>query len=133
MKEVVVVYRDGSVEKIPMDRILSRLKRENGYIVVEPRDVFDSENPYVFLGLIDVDLENGEFINTFKRYMEAQKPRLYSKCEVVGSGTDYFIVQRYDGTLFKINNIFLGKVLLDIVDNSVYRSGSNITRSNDNG
>lgn len=43
IKEVFVIHGDVSAEKILVDKILSKLRRENGYIVVELCSVFGSE------------------------------------------------------------------------------------------
>lgn len=115
--EVIVAYRDGRVESVSPHTVLSKLRRENGYIVVEYTDFFNPETMFEYPGLIDVDMEKRKFIYTFKRYRGTDKPRFYPKCTVVERGVNYVVVQRHDGVLFKINHAFPAEILLNVVNN----------------
>jgi len=117
MMEITAVHRDGRVEKVSPHAVVSKLRRESEYIVVEYGDFFNPEVMFEYPGLIDVDLENKKFIYTFKRYRGTQKPRLYPKCTIIERGPDYLIVQRHDGVLFKISHAFPGEILLNIINN----------------
>jgi len=113
----VVYYNIGVVDEVPVEAILSMLRRDGDLIIVGFHDIFSKDREYVYPGLTDLDLKRGEFINVFKHYMGTDKPRLYPICELDERSVDYIIVRKRSGALLKIAHAFPAEVLFNIIVN----------------
>lgn len=117
LRDVLIIYRDGSCKRIAVEEVLAGFRREGNTIVVGYDDFFNPDILYEYPGIIDVDLRDNKSIYKFKEYRGSRIPRLYPKCSIVERGVDYLLVQRYDGALIKVVHAFPAEILLNILNN----------------
>lgn len=116
MRVIKVVFPDGSVREVSTDEVLSKCRRDGEVIVLDRETIHPRASSYVFPRLVEYD--GRQFINVFKNYVGKDRPRLYPRFEVEELGTDYMIVMRRDGVLFKVADPNSAEVLGNIYANA---------------
>lgn len=113
----MVRFDKETFEEIPVERIISQLRREDGIIVVNFDDIFKFEQDFAYPGLTEIDEKRMEFQHVFRQYIGTSRPKIYPLFDIVERGLDYLIVRRHDGVVFKIAHAFPAEVLLNVHNN----------------